>query len=411
MSLVSEIDLKEPRLLDEGHELLDLLPIGICVFDRNLTIRSWNRTLADWTGVAANEIVGQRLDQLYSRLDSLRFRSRIQQVFETLSPVILSPALHKYFIPVQIEGDEQRMMVQRTTLRPFNRQGTLAMAMIEDVTITHRQLDQLRSEKLALLEANKKVEDYAELLSKSNKELEQFASVASHDLQEPLRKISTYCQLLAEEQGDRLDEEGRAFLDVAIDGANRLSRLVKDLLVFSRVTTHGKPLEPTEAQECLRIAIADLEFAIQDSHATITHDPLPEVLAEQGQLIQLFQNLLGNAIKYCAASRPVVHIGVKELKGNVEGYEFSVADNGIGIESRFHERVFEVFQRLHSRSEYEGTGIGLAVCKRIVERFGGEIRIESEIGSGSTFLFTLKNQEAETRACKRASGSLSKLRK
>ncbi len=392
MSHVSEIDRCAPNALEEGHEVLDLLPLGVCVFDRELTVHSWNRTLADWTGIAASTVVGQQLHHFYPRLASPRFSSRLQQVFETLSPVILSPALHKYFIPVQVEGDVRRKMVQRTTLRPFNRQGTLAMAMIEDVTITHRQLDQLRSEKRSLLEANKKVEDFAEQLGKSNKELEQFAYVASHDLQEPLRKISTYCQLLAEEQGDRLNEEGREFLDIAINGADRLRQLVKDLLVFSRVTTHGKPLEPIEAQHCLEIAIADLEFAIKDSHATITHDPLPEVLAEQGQLIQLFQNLLGNAFKYCEASHPAVHVSVKTT---IEGYEISVSDNGIGIEPQFQERVFEVFQRLHTRREYEGTGIGLAVCKRIVERFGGKIRIESELGSGCTFFFTLKKQEGD----------------
>ena len=393
MNLLPEIICDLPCSLADGHKVLDLLPLGVCVFDSDLTVRSWNRTLANWTGIAVDDIVGQRLDQLYPRLSSPRFSSRLHQVFETLSPVILSPALHKYFIPVQIEGDEQqRKMVQRTTLRPFNRRGTLAMAMIEDVTITHRQLDQLRSEKLALLEANKKVEDSAEQLAKSNQELEQFAYVASHDLQEPLRKISTYCQLLAEEQGDRLDDEGREFLDIAINGADRLRQLVKDLLTFSRVKTHGKPLKPTNAQYCLETAIADLEFAIQDSKAIITHAPLPEVLAEEGQLIQLFQNLLGNAIKYCEANHPVVHVGVTE---NIDGFEFSISDNGIGIDPRFQKRVFEVFQRLHTRNEYEGTGIGLAVCKRIAERFGAQIRIESEIAAGSTFFFTLKKHGGE----------------
>ena len=392
MSCVTEIEGGSPVLVEAGHEVLDLLPLGICVFDRDLTVHSWNRMLVDWTGISASDIVGKRLHHLYPRLDSPRFRRRLQQVFETRIPAILSPALHKYFIPVQLEGDEQRKMVQRTTLRPFNQEGNLAIAMIEDVTITHRQLDQLRSDKIALLGANKKIEDFAEQLGKSNKELEQFAYIASHDLQEPLRKISTYCQLLAEEQGDRLDEEGRGFLNVAIDGASRLRRLVKDLLLYSRITTHGKPLVPTDAQDCLDVAMADLEFAIQDSGATITCDPLPVVMAEEGQLTQLFQNLLGNAMKYCEADCPVVHVCVEK---NVEGFKFSVADNGIGIEPRFQDRIFEVFQRLHSRSEYEGTGIGLAVCKRIVERFGGEICVESNKGSGCTFLFTMKKLEGE----------------
>ncbi|MCH8839199.1 MAG: hypothetical protein IH831_00695, partial [Planctomycetes bacterium] len=188
------------------------------------------------------------------------------------------------------------------------------------------------------------------------------------------------------EQGDRLDEEGRDYLRVVIGAADRLRQLVQDLLAFSRVTTHGKSLAPTDAQACLEVATDNLEIAIKESGARITHDSLPVVLAEESQLTQLFQNLVGNAIKYRGDNSPVVHIGVREDSGV---YEFFVSDNGIGIAPQFQKRVFKVFQRLHNRRDYDGTGIGLAICKRIVERFGGQIRIESELGSGCTFYFTV----------------------
>lgn len=378
-----------PQSAGLTEEILDLLPLGVCVFDRELRITFWNRTLEEWTGIESDAILGQLLQEQYPRLAGPRFRSRFEQVFETLNPVILSPALHEYFIPVQVEGSPEQMMVQRTTLRPFCRDRTYVLAIIEDVSVTHRQLDQLRADKRALVSVHQQVQDYAKQLSLSNEQLEQFAYVASHDLQEPLRKIATYCQVLYDEQGERLDEEGRDFLGVAIRGAERLQRLIKDLLVYSRVTTHGKQLEVTDAQHCLQVAIGDLELAIRESGARISSDPLPHVLAEEGQLIQLFQNLLGNAIKYRAAKTPEIHIAANEVE---EGYEFSVCDNGIGIAPEHQQRVFQIFQRLHTRQEFEGTGIGLAVCKRIVERCGGAIRLQSTIGEGSTFFFTLKKE-------------------
>lgn len=374
------------------HEVLDLLPLGVCVFDRDLQIRFWNRTLEEWTGSESACILGKHLHEQYPRLATPKFRSRFEQVFETLNPVILSPALHKYFIPVEVEGTAEQMMVQRTTLRPFSQDGTLVLALIEDVTITHQQLDQLRAEKRALVEAHRVVQDYAKQLSSSNEHLEQFAYVASHDLQEPLRKIAAYCQVLYEEQGGRLDDEGREYLEIAIRGAERLQRLIKDLLVYSRVTTHGKSLVATDADDCFQLAKEDMELAIRESGAVIVCEPLPTVLAEAGQLVQLFQNLLGNAIKYRADNTPQIQVAASE---SPEGYEFAIHDNGIGIPAEHQQRIFQIFQRLHTRQEYEGTGIGLAVCRRIVERFGGTMRVESEVGKGSTFYFSLRTEAAE----------------
>ncbi|MCA9149369.1 MAG: PAS domain S-box protein [Planctomycetales bacterium] len=266
----------------------------------------------------------------------------------------------------------------------------------DDVSLL-TQLVQLMTPTFALQFANENVnllvdKRTAELkvandaLARSNSELEQFAYVASHDLQEPLRTIVSYLQLLGEGQAEKFNDEGRHFMSVAIDGASRLQLLIRDLLAFSRITTRGKPLGCIDANAAFLDALANLEVAIQERNAVISADPLPSVLAEHGQLTVLFQNLIGNGIKYCDHHTPVVHVGARESGGK---FEFFVRDNGIGFEPEYCEAVFEIFRRLHNRREYSGTGIGLAICKRIVERCGGEIRVDSTPGAGSTFYFTL----------------------
>jgi PAS domain S-box-containing protein len=224
-------------------------------------------------------------------------------------------------------------------------------------------------------------------LARSNSELQQFAYVASHDLQEPLRMIGSYTQLLERRYGDKLDADAREFMGFVVDGATRMKQLIEDLLAYSRVGTRGKELRPVQAQAALERALVNLRASIESADAQVTHDALPEVSADDTQLTQLFQNLIGNAIKFRKKDEPIrVHVGVQDAGAE---WRFSVSDNGIGIEPQYYERIFMVFQRLHTREEYAGTGIGLAICKKVVDRHRGRIWVESALGKGSTFNFTL----------------------
>ncbi len=227
----------------------------------------------------------------------------------------------------------------------------------------------------------------AEELARSNEDLQQFAHAASHDLQEPLRMIKGFLRLLEEQYKPMLDEKGREYIGFSVEGAMRMSQLIRDLLEYSKVNSQGRKFQRAEAGQALAEAMENLRTIIQESGAVVTHDELPVLVGDPTQLMQLFQNLIGNAIKFRSPDRPCrIHVGVQRLKRQIV---IRIRDNGIGISRDAFDRIFIIFQRLHARQEYQGTGIGLAICKKIVERHGGRIWVESEPGQGSTFSFSL----------------------
>ena len=261
-----------------------------------------------------------------------------------------------------------------------NPEGLLVTAAIRDISARKKAEAHLRQT--------------VEELKRSNEELGQFAYIASHDLQEPLRMVASYTQLLSNRYKGKLDSDADEFIAFAVDGASRMQRLIEDLLAYSRVVTKAKDLRATSSEEALQGALLNLRGAIQESGAVVTHDPLPVVLADEVQLVQLFQNLVGNSIKYQRPGVPRIHISAA---GNgAEKWTFSVQDNGLGIDPQYFPRIFGLFQRLHKRGEFDGTGIGLAICKKIVERHGGSISVESQPGHGSTFRFALAGSETKS---------------
>ncbi|RPH92004.1 GHKL domain-containing protein, partial [candidate division KSB1 bacterium] len=231
-------------------------------------------------------------------------------------------------------------------------------------------------------------------LERSNAELERFAYVASHDLQEPLRMMASYAQLLDQRYRGRLDNDADDFIGFITSGAERMRQLIHDLLTFSRVDTRGKPFEPVDCEKVLQEVLHNLQVAVEESGITITHDPLPTIAADDTQMTQLFQNLISNAVKFRSPESPRVHITASDDEHH---WEFAVQDNGIGIESKYFERIFIIFQRLHGQKDHPGTGIGLAICRKIIERHGGRIWVESKPGLGSTFHFTLPKRKPSKR--------------
>jgi PAS domain S-box-containing protein len=241
-------------------------------------------------------------------------------------------------------------------------------------------------------EAERALHAAHEELKRSNSELEQFAYVASHDLQEPLRMVASYAQLLGRRYGERLDADAGEFIAYIVDGAARMKQLIEDLLAYSRVGTKSRDFKMVELEKPLRRAMQNLHAAIEECGAEVTCDPMPTLPGDEMQLAQLFQNLMGNGLKFRSAAPPRIHVAAHELG---DAWEVAVRDNGIGIEPQYFERIFMVFQRLHGKGEYPGTGIGLAICKKVVERHGGQIRVESIPGQGSAFTFTLPKRQKE----------------
>jgi PAS domain S-box-containing protein len=342
--------------------LLDAVEQAVIATDLEGNIIYWNHYAEVLYGWSAVEVMGRLV------VDVVPAASTKEQAAKLMSRLQVGESWSGEFLVQRRDGTTFPAMVFDSPI--YNEQGSLIGIVGVSVDITERK----RAE---------------EELQRSNAELQQFAYVASHDLQEPLRMVSSYTQLLAECYQGQLDAQADKFIAFATEGATRMQQLLEDLLDYSRVSRRPQPFEPINCTTILKDVLTDLAVTMQESSAVVTADSLPTVLGDRTQLRQLLQNLISNAIKFRREEPPVVHISAEPQE---DFWLFTVRDNGIGIDPQFAERIFVLFQRLHSRQEYPGTGIGLAICKKIVERHAGRIWVESHLGEGSTFYFTLPRQ-------------------
>jgi len=342
--------------------LLDAVEQAVIATDLEGNIIYWNHYAEVLYGWSAAEVMGRLV------VDVVPAASTKEQAAKLMSRLQVGESWSGEFLVQRRDGTTFPAMVFDSPI--YNEQGSLIGIVGVSVDITERK----RAE---------------EELQRSNAELQQFAYVASHDLQEPLRMVSSYTQLLAECYQGQLDAQADKFIAFATEGATRMQQLLEDLLDYSRVSRRPQPFEPINCTTILKDVLTDLAVTMQESSAVVTADSLPTVLGDRTQLRQLLQNLISNAIKFRREEPPVVHISAEPQE---DFWLFTVRDNGIGIDPQFAERIFVLFQRLHSRQEYPGTGIGLAICKKIVERHAGRIWVESHLGEGSTFYFTLPRQ-------------------
>jgi PAS domain S-box-containing protein len=361
----NEEALREAR--DYLNSLIDYANAPIIVWDPAFRITRFNAAFENLSGYAADEVLGQDLAILFpgeSREETLeKIRRTLTEQWESVEIPILRP-----------DGGVRIALWNSATI--FDREGTAPLATIaqgQDITDRKRAEAALR--------------EYAENLQRSNEDLERFAYVASHDLQEPLRSIVSFSQLLERRYRGQLGQDADEYIEFIVEGGNRMQTLILDLLAYSRVNTTAHELRPTDVEAVIAAVERHLDGQLRKAGAALTYDPLPTVLADPLQLEQIFVNLVTNAVKFHRQGEPLrIHVGARRLNGF---WEFSVADNGIGIEPEYYDRIFVIFQRLHTKDAYPGTGIGLAIVKRIVERHGGTVRVDSTPGEGSTFFFTL----------------------
>jgi PAS domain S-box-containing protein len=401
---------KQAGELRERAQLLDLAHDAIMVRHLDGRITFWNQGAAERYGWSKQEAIGRMTHQL--------LQTEFPQPLEEINAQLQRESFWEGELEHSRRDGKRIVVASRWVLRRSdNSQSQAVMEINNDITDRKRAEESLRkahgeleqrvqertrdlktsNELLELEIAERKraesvlAQQSAEL-ARSNSELEQFAYIASHDLQEPLRMVGSYVQLLERKYKNLFDAKGEEYIAYAVDGAKRMQMLINDLLSYSRVGTQGNEFALTDCAGVAGLAIKNLQKAIQESGATITCDPLPTVMADRMQLLQLFQNLLANAIKFRGEQCPEIHITAKQTDGF---WQFAVKDNGIGIEPRHFERIFLIFQRLNSRRHYPGTGMGLAICKKIVDRHGGTIWPVSEPGMGTTFFFTLPDQPGD----------------
>ena len=357
------------------RELFDGAPVGYHELDMDGVVRRVNRAECSLLGRSEEEILGRPAWAWLDEAEKDASRERFHQ--KVCGQRALKPYERRF---IRTDGAELWVELRDVLVRDSKGDVTGMRTALLDITERKRMADSLAIQ--------------AEKLRRSNEELERFAYVASHDLQEPLRMVASFTQLLSQRYSGKLDQTADRYINYAVDGAKRMQQLITDLLTYSRVNNKQIDICPIACAALLDSAMANLQVAVEESGTSVVRETLPEICADKGQFVQLLQNLIGNAIKFRRQDRaPLIHISALDQGDN---WRLSVRDNGIGFEPKHSERVFEVFQRLHTRTEYPGTGIGLAICQRIVERHGGKIWAESEPGVGSKFHFTIpKNGRKE----------------
>jgi signal transduction histidine kinase len=340
------------------------------------------------------ELVTDRVAELDRNMAEARNVGRAEAMHTTRTGGV-SPIMKTLHVEMVDLREEASVMVREKQdhahSRAYKTIGIVTIGLLLSGGLAATSAAMLRREIIARRAAEDQSRERQAELARSNAELEQFASIASHDLQEPLRMVSSYTQLLRRRYADKLDAEANEFIGYAVDGAKRMQLLIIDLLQFSRIASRAKPMEPVDLELALDDTLKDLEVRIEDCSGTVTHDPLPTVRADPVQIRQLLLNLIGNGLKF----QPLGGKPAVRLSASCEGrlWRFGVRDNGIGIDPQYFKNLFQIFKRLHTSTEYPGTGIGLALCKKIVERHGGRIWLESALGQGSTFFFTLPAAE------------------
>jgi PAS domain S-box-containing protein len=346
------------------RQIVELAEEGIWVIDSNALTIYVNHAMARMLGYTELEMLGRPIFDFMDEQEKQETSEYVDRRKQGIGEKHESKLKSK---------DGKDVWTYISTSPVMDEQGNMQSSCALVYNITDRK------------ESEQQMLQLTEDLKRSNEELEQFAYVASHDLQEPLRAITSYTQLLAHRYQGNLDEKANKYINYVIDGATRMQQLINDLLAYSR-TGRGQNFELTDCKAVVQQSLDNLQIAIAEKKAIVTCEEMPTVMADEFQLVQLFQNLIGNAVKFCREDIPLIHIGAVR---NESEWLFSVSDNGIGIASEYADRIFIIFQRLHSRREYSGTGIGLAMCKRIMERHGGRIWVESQEGEGATFYFTI----------------------
>ncbi|MEX2382079.1 MAG: ATP-binding protein [Opitutales bacterium] len=326
---------------------------------------------------------------LEGRSHTAEYRDPLSDVSKVATFIPVTIAERDWVVVAEQPTAEAYAPIRRIAMHITAAGSIFALAAVAVVMGLWRISERNRKLNLELERRNAALQKTTAELERSNQELEQFAYVASHDLQEPLRMVASYTQLLGRRYQGRLDNKADKYIHYAVDGAKRMQALIQDLLKYSRVGTRAKPFEPTDMSEIFERALSNLKITIKEENAVVTADAMPTLMADPTQMTQLFQNLIGNAIKFRREEPPRVHVSVRR-KG--DEWVFSVSDNGVGIAPEFFENIFIIFQRLPNNREVSGTGLGLSVCKKIIERHGGRIWVESKEGEGSTFHFTIPDK-------------------